>query len=166
MQSQKNCNIIKFFYYLTEGVLLSVRLWSLHPGYLDAKGLMALWREGLLALKVLRGKTKGYKNHPQLLRFLAEKDPVKSMQCYLWFIYTEAVNRGYHFDLTKIERQPKCGQIIVTSGQLKFELVHLKRKLKLRDIDKYRIIENEQMPKPHPFFKIITGDIEKWEKVP
>jgi len=30
-----------------------MRLWSLHPRYLDAKGLVALWREGLLAQKVL-----------------------------------------------------------------------------------------------------------------
>jgi hypothetical protein len=32
-----------------------MRLWSLHPRYLDAKGLQAVWREGLLAKKVLQG---------------------------------------------------------------------------------------------------------------
>lgn len=32
-----------------------MRLWSLHPSYLDAVGLVALWREGLLARKVLQG---------------------------------------------------------------------------------------------------------------
>ncbi|WP_368086417.1 pyrimidine dimer DNA glycosylase/endonuclease V [Nitrosomonas sp. Nm34] len=26
-----------------------MRLWSIHPKYLDAKGLLALWREGLQA---------------------------------------------------------------------------------------------------------------------
>ena len=36
-----------------------MRLWSLHPRYLDAKGLVALWREGLLAQAVLKGQTKG-----------------------------------------------------------------------------------------------------------
>ncbi len=46
-----------------------MRLWSLHPKYLDRQGLLAVWREGLLAQKVLQGKTKGYKNHPQLKRF-------------------------------------------------------------------------------------------------
>ena len=46
-----------------------MRLWSLHPKYLDIKGLVACWREGLLARKVLLDQTKGYKNHPQLIRF-------------------------------------------------------------------------------------------------
>ncbi|MEN6399799.1 MAG: pyrimidine dimer DNA glycosylase/endonuclease V, partial [Rectinema sp.] len=29
-----------------------MRLWTLHPQYLDQKGLTAAWREGLLAKKV------------------------------------------------------------------------------------------------------------------
>lgn len=37
-----------------------MRIWSLHPSYLDAKGLVALWRETLLAQKVLLGATVGY----------------------------------------------------------------------------------------------------------
>jgi len=51
-----------------------MRLWSLHPAYLDARGLGALWREGLLAQAVLRGKTRGYRSHPQLERWRA-RDP-------------------------------------------------------------------------------------------
>jgi hypothetical protein len=43
-----------------------MRLWSLHPCHLDAKGLVALWREGLLAQKVQACETNGYRNHPQL----------------------------------------------------------------------------------------------------
>ena len=39
-----------------------MRLWSLRPKYLDSQGLVALWREGLLAQAVLRGKTRGYRN--------------------------------------------------------------------------------------------------------
>lgn len=35
-----------------------MRLWTLHPKYLDTKGLVALWREALLAQKVLQGKQK------------------------------------------------------------------------------------------------------------
>jgi len=46
-----------------------MRIWSLHPKYLDTKGLVALWRDALLARHVLQGKTTGYKNHPQLNRF-------------------------------------------------------------------------------------------------
>ena len=32
-----------------------MRLWSLSPRYLDVKGLVAVWREGLLADAVLLG---------------------------------------------------------------------------------------------------------------
>jgi Pyrimidine dimer DNA glycosylase len=51
-----------------------MRIWSLHPQYLDRQGLTAAWREGLLAQKVLTGTTKGYRNHPQLRRFRAAGD--------------------------------------------------------------------------------------------
>jgi hypothetical protein len=43
-----------------------MRLWSLHPQYLDPAGLVAVWREGLLARAVFAGQTTGYKHHPQL----------------------------------------------------------------------------------------------------
>ena len=36
-----------------------MRLWSVHPQHLDVRGLVALWREGLLARKVLLGETNG-----------------------------------------------------------------------------------------------------------
>jgi hypothetical protein len=51
-----------------------MRIWSVHPRYLDRQGLTAGWREGLLAQKVLTGTTKGYRNHPQLRRFRAAGD--------------------------------------------------------------------------------------------
>ncbi|MDP3663483.1 MAG: pyrimidine dimer DNA glycosylase/endonuclease V [Nitrosomonas sp.] len=79
-----------------------MRLWSVHPYYLDAKGLVALWREGLLAQKVLQGHTKGYKNHPQLTRFKNTKNPVAAIAAYLGFVVDEAEIRGYHFDRNKI----------------------------------------------------------------
>ena len=47
-----------------------MRLWSVHPRYLDTAGLTACWREALLAQKVLTGATRGYRRHPQLERFL------------------------------------------------------------------------------------------------
>jgi hypothetical protein len=37
-----------------------MRLWTLHPRYLDSQGLVALWREGLLAQAVLRNRTRGF----------------------------------------------------------------------------------------------------------
>jgi Pyrimidine dimer DNA glycosylase (EC 3.2.2.17)/DNA-(apurinic or apyrimidinic site) lyase (EC 4.2.99.18) len=67
-----------------------MRLWSLHPKYLDKLGLLGLWRESLLAQKVLLGKTKGYKNHPQLIRFKKTEDPILYIGTYLYmFIWKE-----------------------------------------------------------------------------
>ena len=60
-----------------------MRLWTLHPKYLDAQGLVALWREGLLARAVLRGMTKGYRHHPQLQRFRAHASPRAAINLYL-----------------------------------------------------------------------------------
>jgi hypothetical protein len=58
-----------------------MRIWSIHPKYLDIKGLVALWREALLAKHVLEGRTKGYRNHPQLDRFkLADKGEVEKWE--------------------------------------------------------------------------------------
>ena len=67
-----------------------MRLWSLHPGYLDSQGLVALWREALLAQKVLAGKTRGYKNHPQLERFKAHPHPPQAIAAYLVSVWEEA----------------------------------------------------------------------------
>ena len=74
-----------------------MRLWSLHPRYLDAKGLVALWREALLAQKVLQGNTKGYRNHPQLSRFKQQIDPLAAVAAYLCEVQREAARRGYHY---------------------------------------------------------------------
>nr|WP_253280607.1 pyrimidine dimer DNA glycosylase/endonuclease V [Arcanobacterium phocae] len=49
-----------------------MRLWSIRPSQLDRAALIAGWREGLLAQKVLAGLTKGYRHHPQLERFRAQ----------------------------------------------------------------------------------------------
>ena len=79
-----------------------MRLWSLHPKYLDPQGLVALWREALLAQAVLRGKTKGYRHHPQLERFTSHRSPRLAINAYLGSIYEEAASRGYAFDRRKI----------------------------------------------------------------
>jgi len=79
-----------------------MRLWSLHESLLDSKGLVALWREGLLAQKVLLGLTTGYRFHPQLERFRATRNPVATISAYLWAVVDEARARGYNFDASKI----------------------------------------------------------------
>lgn len=141
-----------------------MRLWSLHPGYLDSRGLLALWREGLLARKVLQQKTNGYKNHPQLNRFKANSQPVAKIDCYLRHVYDESVRRGYHFDGSKLGPKRRCSKIPVTEGQLTYELNHLKTKLKIRDLARYQKILAVKIPKAHLLFKIVEGGIESWEK--
>jgi hypothetical protein len=143
-----------------------VRLWSLHPCYLDSKGLVALWREGLLALAVLKGNTKGYQNHPQLKRFQLARDPLNAMKRYLWPVFEESKARGYRFDSGKLGRIGRCATLKVTRGQLKYELEHLKAKLKERDPKRYEAILNVRTPKPHPLFEIVGGPAEEWEKQP
>jgi len=59
-----------------------MRLWSLHPKYLDAQGLVALWHEALLAKAVLRNETKGYRNHLQLERFRASSMPLLTINSF------------------------------------------------------------------------------------
>jgi hypothetical protein len=140
-----------------------MRLWSIHPQYLDAKGLVALWREGLLAKKVLEGKTSGYKNHPQLNRFKAVKNSLKCINQYLSAVYNEAVERGYHFDKNKIEWDFKPVKLTVTNGQLNYEKKHLLDKLKVRDEIKYRKLIDEKEMIAHPLFEKKEGKVEDWE---
>jgi len=141
-----------------------MRLWSLHPKYLDSKGLVALWRETLLAQQVLLGTTKAYANHPQLYRFKIHHKPIDLIVFYLTQIHAEAVNRGYNFNKSKIIRANiHVQKIAVNKGQLIYELNHLKNKLKKRDIQKLYSIQNITIPETHPLFNMVDGDIENWE---
>ena len=142
-----------------------MRLWTLHPKYLDARGLVALWREALLAQKVLRGRTRGYRHHPQLIRFAETGNPPASLAAYLKAVHTESVERGYKFDAKKIGRRKFRGKIKETRGQLLYEWRHLKRKLKRRDPKRLRELAAVKIPAPHPLFKIIPGTVRDWEKV-
>jgi hypothetical protein len=141
-----------------------MRLWSLHPSLLDSAGLVALWRETLLAQKVLQGKTKGYKFHPQLDRFKKCKDPVSAIALYLTAIHEESVERGYSFDKSKIGTAKSKMKIPVTAGQIDYEFTHLKRKLKTRDPDKLRDIKLIKNIPVHPMFRKVSGELESWEK--
>ncbi|WP_029551066.1 pyrimidine dimer DNA glycosylase/endonuclease V [Thermococcus zilligii] len=142
-----------------------MRLWSIHPKYLDTKGLLALWREGLLAKKVLEGKTRGYKNHPQLERFKKSEDPIAYINAYLYEVLLEAKRRGYNFDESKIDKVKIDGKLTVTDEQIAYEFQHLLKKLKSRDRRKYEEIKNTKEIEPHPIFEVIKGKIEPWEKI-
>ena len=142
-----------------------MRLWSLHPKYLDPQGLVALWRETLLAQAVLRGETRGYRNHPQLDRFKHHSSPLTAMSLYLRGIHTEAESRGYSFDKSKIRPARKQVVLPVTSGQIEYEWPHLMAKLKVRNPALYRKWRETKVPTPHPLFKVRAGGIESWERL-
>lgn len=146
-----------------------MRLWSISFKYLDSKGLVALWREALLAQNVLLGKTKGYRNHPQLERFKNCSDPIASISNYLIEIYLESYQRGFNFNYTKILNDPYHGDLIKTSsGQLIYEFEHLQNKLILRD--KYQYDQNELKIKhcgieSMHLIDFYEGPMENWEKI-
>lgn len=142
-----------------------MRIWSLHPKYLDSKGLVALWRETLLAKNVLSGNTKGYINHSQLTRFKELNNPLNAINYYLSAVYQESLSRGYNFDNTKIDPDTKEWKIDVTMGQIRFEIKHLQTKLKVRDINRYKILSQEKEIALHPLFSAIEGGIASWEKI-
>jgi hypothetical protein len=163
-----------------------MRLWSIHPRYLDAKGLVALWREALLAKAVIAGRTKGYTRHPQLERFRAAADPAAAIRGYLETVLEESRSRGYRFDARKLgprraaaesaaaEAAPRgraapsgraalAPRIPVTRGQLAYEREHLLSKLAARDPGRRAALAVEAAFEPHPLFRIVEGGVEAWE---
>ena len=143
-----------------------MRLWTVHPKYLDAAGLVAAWREGLLAQKVLRGRTRGYRFHPQLIRFKAHTAPRSCIATYLTGLYEEACARGYRFDASKIGRRAGRPTVIETRGQLLHEWQHLRRKLRRRSPKAFRGLQGLDAPDPHPLFRIVPGAVREWERAP
>lgn len=141
-----------------------MRLWSLHPRHLDPQGLVALWREGLLARKVLHGQTRGYRHHPQLQRFQAHDTPLAAIDAYLHTVVDEADARGYRFDRGKLDEAGGVELIDVTDGQLAHEWTHLLAKLAHRNPSlhaKWR----ETAPALHPLFRSVPGPVADWERV-
>ena len=141
-----------------------MRLWTLHPKYLDRQGLGGLWREALLAQAVLGGRTRGYRSHPQLLRFRAQPDPQAAIAAYLRVVLGEAAARGYHFDAALVPALPGPSPIEETEGQLALEWAHLKAKLALRSPDRLASFQDVGLPEPHPLFILRPGPPRDWEK--
>lgn len=139
-----------------------MRLWSLHPRHLDATGLVALWREALLAQAVLHGETRGYRHHPQLKRFQHCDDPRQAIAAYLWPVHTEATRRGYRFDVGKIRGGAAARGLVVSDGQLDYEWQHLVAKLRRRAPAWLEQIDRDA-PAAHPLFDVVPGGIASWE---
>lgn len=143
-----------------------MRLWTVHPKYLDTRGLVALWREALLAQRVLQGKTRGYTHHPQLARFRQQPDPLNCIAAYLTGIHIESINRNYKFNRDKIGPIKGVSSISETIGQLNYEWQHLLNKLQNRSPELYVEYSGIQKPEPHPLFQIVAGSIREWERIP
>ena len=141
-----------------------MRLWSLHPMYLDPQGLVALWREALLAKAVLRGATRGYTRHPQLERFRAHSNPLLAIDAYLAAIHDEATARGYAFDRSKIGRLQEIEPIPVATGQLALEVLHLRQKLTVRNPSLLARLDDRLSPSCHPLFVAQPGPMAAWER--
>lgn len=141
-----------------------MRLWSLHPEHLDRQGLLALWREGLLAQKVIAGRTRGYRAHPQLERFRDAPDPAAAIAGYLRAVREEAERRGYRFDGSKVPALPDAAPIEVTDGQMAFERRHLSAKLAVRDPVRAAAFDAADECRPHPLFRVVVGPIAPWER--
>lgn len=142
-----------------------MRLWTLHPKYLDPRGLCALWRETLLARQVLLGRTRGYRNHPQLERFRAQPDPPAAVATYLREIHAESLRRGYAFDASKLCNAEPTLMMTETEGQLRYEWNHLLNKLSDRSPSFFNLHRNLDLPEPHPLFRIKAGPVADWERL-
>lgn len=142
-----------------------MRLWTLHPKYLDPQGLVALWREGLLAQAVLHGRTRGYRHHPQLARFQAHADPHAAIDAYLAVVLDEAGARGYRFDAGKLGPRQEVAAIAVNDGQVAHEWRHLMAKLSLRAPELHLRWRGETAPQVHGLFVLRPGPVEDWERV-
>lgn len=136
-----------------------MRLWSLHPRLLDVKGIVALWREGLLARAVLTGAARGYRHHPQLQRFKAAKShAVERLDTYLHVICDEADRRGYKFARAKLGVRTDLECIEVSEGQLAFEFTRLRDKVMTRTGVMITEVRH------HPMFVVVPGPKEDWER--
>ncbi len=165
-----------------------MRLWSIHPEYLDRQGLTAVWREALLAQAVLAGRTKGYRGHPQLVRFREHPEPLAAVGTFLWGVAEEATAQGYSFDRTRIDVAPPDGpnaarpdgpnaaappggpnvvvatRIPVTEGQIAYEWRHLLAKLERRSPERFAEFAGLDVPQAHPLFTVVPGPVESWER--
>ena len=141
-----------------------MRLWTIHPRYLDPQGLVALWREALLAKAVLRGETRGYRHHPQLARFRAHAAPRAAINAYLAAVHAEATARGYAFDRRKVGPVRKLAPLPATSGQIDHEWQHLMLKLAARSPRLHCEWKAQRRPVCHPLFRRVRGPVAEWER--
>ncbi|WMT50842.1 MAG: pyrimidine dimer DNA glycosylase/endonuclease V [Ferroplasma sp.] len=145
----------------------AMRLWSIDFSYLDRQGLLACWRESLLARNVLYGLTKGYKNHPQISRFKLSGEPVTAINTYIYYLFLESKERNYSFNESKLEYSMinRDFHIPVTAGQVTYEFKLLLSKLKTRSQENFNRVKGIDRPATCSLFIQVEGNIENWERV-
>ena len=142
-----------------------MRIWSIHPKYLDWMGLGAQWREALLAQKVLLGETKGWRNHPQMNRFRDHPEPLKAIGFYLVEIYYESQRRDYNYNYSKVlDPTDSIEKIPINQGQIEYEYKILMERLETRSPKKHKENLKTGTLIPHPLFTTRMGPPESWEK--
>lgn len=123
---------------------------------------MTCWHEGLLAQKVLQGRTTGDCHHPQVDRARSCPDAVAAIVSYLHALADEADTRGYHFGRARIPGPvTPVEPIDVTTGQLDLELAHPCAKVAARARE---WLPRVGVARAHPSFRVLHGPGEPWER--
>lgn len=149
-----------------------MRLWSIHPKYLDSKRLVTQWREALLCRAILDGKTKGYKEHPHFLRVKSHSQPYYFINSFLYVIWEEGKQRKFQFDKSKlmenlVQKYEEPLQLMeVTEGQVQYEFDFLQKKFGEFHIQYIKNLQNfnDFGIEVNPCFIKIFGDIMNFEK--
>jgi hypothetical protein len=141
-----------------------MRIWSIHPKYLDSKELLNLWNETIQAKNEFLTKFSGHFSNKQLERFLDLKNPLEAINSYMSSIYREAVKRDFSVDDSFMDWDfDDSIQIPVTAGQISHEISKLKSRLRERDEKKLQKLNGRTFLELHPIFYSVPGTIEEWE---
>lgn len=132
-----------------------MRLWSIHPKYLDKHALIALWREGLLAQKALSGKGLVDEANVQLVRFKKSANPVRAIGSYLSFVASEGAKQGCKLNHERI-LQPNFEAKFMTTdvAQMELEVEQLKARMKTRNKDKFKLLTDVHKFEANPVFTL------------
>ena len=139
------------------------RIWSLHPKYLDGIEIFFLWRNCIMAKKILDGTEKVNRKFPHLARFESSSNPIGAINIYLSEVYKIASTHGKNFKLDKFDDSFKDISLNVTKGQMEYEVELFKKKLRNRSSDTNALIFKIKIIEPNPLFKVVEGNKEAWD---
>lgn len=133
-----------------------MRIWKVHPKYLDQKGLSGQWFEAIIAKNSLISKDGYWYNNPQMDIFKNSEDPIDAVNSYLEEVWVEGIRRGYKFKSEYFDDYCPLVTIPITHEDLYSDMNLLGDRVHKRDIDWYNDIWMTGMRVvPHPLFKVI-----------